>query len=222
VTTSTARPTASGLDESTRFSTNRTATIVSRVPATRSTAKNATSLSPNRIGSSNVSSRCLTHSLSKALAVDAVEQTDEHNVHEPRLRTDGIHALFEGMPHVPPGGAVLARGGMEARLGHDDRESDADQDHAQRAELERQRHIVRADQGGKPHADERGEQTDLRGADKEFVGFVLADLVRDPRLCCAGGEGVAQTPDDLRKQDGQKGREEPLDEETEAPSGCNR
>ena len=116
------------------------------------------------------------------------------------------------MPHVLPGIAVFFGCGMEPGLRHDQEEREADQEDAHCAHLDGQRRIFSADQGCGAHADQRSKQSHLRGTQEQLVGGCLPDLVRDPGLGGAGGEGIAQPPDDLRQQDGQKGRKESFDE----------
>ena len=93
----------------------------------------------------------------ETFAVQAIEQTDKDDVHEPRPRTDCICALFEGMPHMLPRVSIFARGGMKTCFRHDEHEREADQHHAERADLDGQSDVVCTDEHCPSHPEQRSE-----------------------------------------------------------------
>ena len=78
----------------------------------------------------------------KAFTIQAIEQTDAQDGDQVRARSHGSSPRLEGMPHLLPGVAVFPGGGLESSFGHNEGQHDSDQDHAQPAELNWDRHIL--------------------------------------------------------------------------------
>ena len=100
-------------------------------------------------------------------------------------------AAFEGMHHRLKRIPIFARRGLETCLRHAD-----DQHHTQRhqqraAQHDRDLHPRCSDQRAHADAKQRSDRAHLRGTQERLAGSIFADLVGDPRLGRATGEGVA-------------------------------
>ena len=122
--------------------------MVRTAPATRKRREECHLVVPKEDRQFEIIEQMLDPQAVKAFAVQAIEQTDEHDIHQPRPRADCMRALFESMPHVLPCVAVFAGRGMKTCFGHDEHKRDANQHHTQRADLNGQGNVICANEHG--------------------------------------------------------------------------
>src|SRR5512139_2476589 len=112
------------------------------------------------------------------------------------MSADRVATLFENVPHMLPGIAILLRCGMKAGFRHDDRQHDAAQQDSKRADADWKCSIVGANQQRGSQGNQPCKSTQSCSAKEQLVRTLFSDFICDPGLFGTADEGISHAPDD--------------------------